>query len=91
MSKEEPTVRGAHFVKELFFAAALFGLWTALRLGAPVPAAGYQQQLTVLMEEQRDLWGACVALGESLNRGEDAVTCLGQWCQTVFLPGERTK
>jgi hypothetical protein len=76
-------------LKRLCIALALLGLWTAMRLNAPAQAQRWEQALGALSAPSCDLFGACETLGSGLSRGEDAVACLGTWCEAVFLPQSR--
>ena len=74
----------------LIAAALLFVLCFAAKVQFPQQSQHLRSQLTRLMGAHTDWEGTFVRLGEELERREQVVHAVGDWCVSVFGPEKVT-
>ena len=70
----------------LVAAALLFTLCAVAKIHFPQQSLPWRQQLSRLIGSQADLNQAVSQLGEELERREEVVHALGDFCVSVFAP-----
>lgn len=77
-------------LSRLIVAIVLFLLCFVGKTSFPHQTEAYRHQLAALLSGSTDLHSAFAELGTKLEQREEVMNAVGDWCVSVFGPGELT-